>query len=111
MTNRRNALHHSMTRPLAAHAWTDQPVLPRPGIRDCPNELQRPFALDPLGELSPQSVVIERDRTISLDLSAGRSLQRTASEPGPPLDAPTAPVENRSCVRKTSGPTAAAEPA
>ena len=58
MTNRRNALHHPMTRPLAAHAWTDQPVLPRPGIRECPN-LQRSFALDPLGDLSPQFVEID----------------------------------------------------
>src|SRR5262252_3358195 len=36
---------------------------------------------------------------------------RCTAVPGPPPDELTVPVENHSCDRKTSGPTASAEPA
>src|ERR1035437_6346455 len=39
------------------------------------------------------------------------NLRRYIAAPGPPPVGHSAPVENRSCVRKTSGPTASAKPA
>src|SRR5262249_35180068 len=41
------------------HARTDQPVLHHPGIQECPDEFQQPLVLDPLGDLTHQSVVID----------------------------------------------------
>src|ERR1022692_3429803 len=98
----RNAFHHPLPRPLAAHVditvvrvanetmapalqlpvefvehevteqwrkWTslrspfharaDQPVLHHPGIQECPDELQQPLVLDPLGDLAHQFVVVD----------------------------------------------------
>src|ERR1019366_4515496 len=53
------------------------------------------------------------DRRISPNQNqrTSRTLRRYTAAPGPPPAGPTAPAENRSCVRKTSGPTASAKPA
>ena len=47
----------------------------------------------------------------SRDPPPSRSLRRCIAAPELPLDELTVPVENRSCGRRTSSPTAAAEPA
>src|SRR5262249_15635687 len=41
------------------HARADQPVLHHPSIQECPDEFQQPLALDPLGDLPHQFVVID----------------------------------------------------
>src|SRR5207302_3861257 len=53
------------------------------------------------------------DRRIppSRNLRTSRSLRRCTAAPEPLLDEPTAPAGTRSCVRKTSGPTASVKPA
>src|ERR1035438_8622408 len=47
----------------------------------------------------------------SRDQRTSRGLWRYTAAPVPPPDEPTVPVGTRSCDRKTSGPTASAEPA
>jgi hypothetical protein len=43
--------------------WRNAPltatVTPHPGIEECPDELQQPLVLDPLGGLAHQFVVID----------------------------------------------------
>ena len=41
------------------HAWAEQPVFHHPGVQERPDKFQQPLVVDPLGDMSHQSVVID----------------------------------------------------
>ena len=95
------------------HAGADQSVLHHPGIEECPDELQQPLVLDALGDLAHQFVVIDSIKElfqIEID-HPSVALRDVLLRLSPRRDAPIDAVETRSCIGKTSGPIAFAEPA
>src|SRR5258708_28757712 len=94
------------------HAWTDQPVLHHPGVQERPNELSQPLVLDTFCDLPHQFVVIDSiEELLQVEIDHPTVTLREVLLRLGYCDARIAPVENRSCDRRTSSPTAVAEPA